>query len=144
MFFLGEYAGLFIMSVLASAVFLGGYAWPLGQNLGVGFQLVLTLVKSAVLIFLVMWIRATVPRLRIDQLMAYSWKILLPLSLAQVLVNGFVLVYDLPRILLTIFGVIGVIVLVSLTERAIRLPRDRKSTRLNSSHMSESRMPSSA
>ena len=123
MFFLGEYAGLFIMSVLASAVFLGGYAWPLGQNLGVGFQLVLTLVKSAVLIFLVMWIRATVPRLRIDQLMAYSWKILLPLVLVQVLVNGFVLVYGLPLIVLTIAGLAGIGVLVWLTERSVRTPR---------------------
>ena len=123
MFFLGEYASLFIMSVLISALFLGGYEWPFGTQLGIGFQLVLTVVKAAILIFLVIWVRASVPRLRIDQLMGYAWKILLPLSLAQVLVNGFVLVYDLPRILLTIFGVIGVIVLVSLTERAIRLPR---------------------
>ena len=123
MFFLGEYAGLFIMSVLMSAVFLGGYAWPFGQELGLGFQLLLTVVKAGLIIFMVMWIRASVPRLRIDQLMGYSWKILLPLVLVQLVVNGFVLVYGLPLITLTVVGLIGVVVLVRLTERSVQRPR---------------------
>ena len=123
MFFLGEYASLFIMSVLVSAMFLGGYEWPFGTQLGLGYQLVLTVVKASLLIFLVIWVRASMPRLRIDQLMAYSWKILLPLSLVQVLVNGFVLVYDLPWIILTIAGLGGVVFLVWITERAVRRPR---------------------
>jgi NADH-quinone oxidoreductase subunit H len=123
MFFLGEYASLFIMSVLISSLFLGGYEWPFGTQLGIGFQLLLTVIKASMLIFLIIWVRASVPRLRIDQLMGYAWKILLPLSLVQVLVNGFVLVYDLPRVILTVAGIGGIILLVSLTERAIRLPR---------------------
>lgn len=128
MFFLGEYASLFIMSILISALFLGGYAWPFGAELGIGFQLLLTVIKASLLIFLIIWVRASVPRLRIDQLMGYAWKILLPLSLAQVLVNGFVLVYDLPKVILTIAGIGGVVLLVWLTERAIRLPRVTRQT----------------
>ena len=123
MFFLGEYASLFIMSVLMSAVFLGGYVWPFGEQFGLGLQVLLTVVKASVLVFLVIWVRASVPRLRVDQLMAYSWKILLPLTLVQVLVNGFVLVYDLPWIVLTIVGLAGVGFLFWITERAVRAPR---------------------
>ena len=123
MFFLGEYAGLFITGVFVSAMFLGGYAWPFGLQLGIGFQLLLTAVKASLLIFLVIWIRGSMPRLRIDQLMGYSWKVLLPLALAQVVVNGFVLVYGLPRIVLTIVGLAGVVFLVWVTERAVRRPR---------------------
>lgn len=130
MFFLGEYASLFVMSILISGLFLGGYAWPFGLEVGLPLQLLLTVVKSAIMIFLVIWVRASVPRLRIDQLMGYAWKVLLPLSLVQVLVNGLVLVYDLPRIVLTIAGIIGVWVLVSLTERAIQLPRVNRQTAL--------------
>ena len=123
MFFLGEYASLFIMSVLISALFLGGYVWPFGMELGIGFQLLLTVIKAALLIFLIIWVRASVPRLRIDQLMGYAWKILLPLSLAQILVNGFVLAYGLPLIVLTGFGILGLFALVWLTERAVSRPR---------------------
>jgi NADH-quinone oxidoreductase subunit H len=50
-------------------------------------------VKSFFLILTMMWISATFPRLRIDQLMAFCWKILLPFGFLQVLVNGIVLVY---------------------------------------------------
>jgi len=126
MFMLGEYASLWILSVLTAAVFLGGYSWPFGEDLGKGYQLVLMAVKSGVFIFLVFWVRASIPRLRIDQLMSYSWKILLPLSLLQVLVVGFVQVYGLPDIVLTVAGLAGLVALVSITGRAVasnrRLP----------------------
>lgn len=123
MFMLGEYASLWILSVLTAAVFLGGYSWPFGEDLGKGYQLVLMAVKSGIFIFLVFWVRASIPRLRIDQLMSYSWKILLPLSLLQVLVVGFVQVYELPDIVLTVAGVAGLVALVSITGRAVASSR---------------------
>ncbi len=126
MFMLGEYASLWILSVLTAAVFLGGYSWPFGEDLGKGYQLVLMAAKSGIFIFLVFWVRASIPRLRIDQLMSYSWKVLLPLSLLQVLVVGFVRVYELPDVVLTVAGVLGLVALVSITGRAVasnrRLP----------------------
>src|SRR3546814_16881073 len=92
MFQLGEYAAIFVMSIVFSSIFLGGYVWPFGDEVGVGLQLALTGAKAMLFFFVLVWIRVSVPRLRIDQLMGYSWKVLLPLTLAQVLINGLVLV----------------------------------------------------
>ena len=119
-FFLAEYAALFIMALIFAAVFMGGWAWPLGEEFGRGWQILLVTVKASLFIFLVFWIRASVPRLRIDQLMAFSWKILLPLTLVQILINGAVLVYDGPLWILTITGLVGIVVLVRLIERSVQ------------------------
>ena len=81
--------------------------------------------KAGLFIFMVFWVRASVPRLRIDQLMSFTWKILLPLMFAQVLINGLVLVYDWPEIVLTVTGLVGVLVLVMAVDRAVRHPRPR-------------------
>lgn len=104
LFFLAEYAGLFIMSVLISAIFLGGYTSPfhnyvlvilfknivnnpLLMNLFTNLEQVFWLfTKTYSVIFLIIWIRATLPRLRADQLMAFSWKFLLPLSLINLVI----------------------------------------------------------
>ena len=123
MFFLAEYAALFIASLVFSAVFLGGYLWPFGEELGVGWQALLTTIKGGLFFFLVVWIRISVPRLRIDQLMAYSWKILLPLTLVQLLVNGLVMVYGWSDFVLLVAGLIGVAALVRLTARSVERPR---------------------
>jgi NADH-quinone oxidoreductase subunit H len=90
---LGEYAALFGLSVLGSLLFFGGWDWPFGQQAGWGLQLVLTAGKTMFMILVFMWIGATFPRLRIDQLMAFCWKILLPFSFLQVAANAIVLVY---------------------------------------------------
>jgi len=124
-FFLAEYAALFIMSLIFAAVFLGGWAWPLGEEWGRGWQLVLVSVKAGTFMFFVFWVRASVPRLRIDQLMSFSWKILLPLMLVQVLINGAVLVYGGSLWILTIAGLVGVGVLAKLVGDAVSQPRPK-------------------
>ena len=93
MFFLAEYTALFLLVLLASSLFLGGWNWPFGADVGLGLQIVLTLVKTSVMIVLVMASRALFPRLRIDQLMAFSWKVLLPFAIVQVIANGIILAY---------------------------------------------------
>ena len=93
MFFLAEYTALFLMVLLASSLFLGGWNWPFGADVGLGLQIVLTLVKTSVMIVLVIGSRALFPRLRIDQLMAFSWKVLLPFAIVQVIANGIILAY---------------------------------------------------
>jgi len=93
MFFLAEYTALFLMVLLASSLFLGGWNWPFGADVGLGLQIVLTLVKTSVMIVLVIGSRALFPRLRIDQLMAISWKVLLPFAIVQVIANGVILAY---------------------------------------------------
>ncbi len=86
-YYLAEYLNLFVISGLASAVFLGGWA-PI--NIGVeGFDSLMNLIPGVVwffgktffLVFVLMWVRWTFPRLRIDQILKLEWKYLMPLSL---------------------------------------------------------------
>lgn len=129
MFFLAEYASLFIMALIGSAVFLGGWAWPLGEEWGRGWQFVLTGVKAGAIIFSVFWVRSTMPRLRIDQLMTFSWKVLLPVSFVQIMVNGAILVYEpdiaVGQVLLGISSVIGLLFVFWVINRSVTRPRTR-------------------
>ncbi len=140
MFFLAEYAGLFTMALIASAVFLGGWAWPLGERFndewyGIWWQLSLVGAKAGMLIFVIFWIRSTLPRLRVDQLMGFSWKVLLPLTFVQILVNGLFLVYewtiDIGNVTITTEafllppGFLGVAALFLIIDRSVSRPRPR-------------------
>ncbi|HEY7924607.1 MAG TPA: NADH-quinone oxidoreductase subunit NuoH [Vicinamibacteria bacterium] len=91
LFFLAEYTEMFVVSAVASVLFLGGYLAPHPwlQQLG-PFSLgwFWLWFKAWVLVFVMMWLRWTVPRARVDQLMYIAWKVLLPISLALVLVVG--------------------------------------------------------
>jgi len=117
MFMLSEYAAMWGFSIFGAVIFLGGWQFPMGQDWGWGWQLALTMGKSLAFIFVMLWVRATVPRLRIDQLMSFCWKVLLPMSLLQILANGFILVYDGPYWLLTLTSSLGAAVLVAIIMR---------------------------
>ncbi len=82
MFFVGEYLGVTLMSAMITTLFLGGWLGPVLP------PIVWFLLKVAALIFLYILIRGALPRPRIDQLMGLAWKILLPLSLLNLLVTG--------------------------------------------------------
>ena len=126
MFQLTEYASMWGFSVFGSVVFLGGWAFPFGEEWGWGWQLALTLAKSIAWIMAIFWIRTTVPRLRIDQLMSFCWKVLLPLSIVQLLANGFILVYDWPQELLTATSGAGAVALiVIIITRTARRPKNK-------------------
>lgn len=112
MFFLAEYTALFLMVMLASSIFLGGWNWPFGADVGLGLQIVLTLVKTSVMIVLIIGSRALFPRLRIDQLMAFSWKVLLPFAIVQVIANGIILAYGGPD---WVVGLVSFALLVALS-----------------------------
>lgn len=81
-FFLTEYASLLSSSAIAATLFLGGWSGPFLP------PFVWFLLKTYVFVFIAMWIRFTLPRLRVDQLMNLSWKLLLPVALLNVLVTG--------------------------------------------------------
>jgi NADH-quinone oxidoreductase subunit H len=96
MFFMAEYTEMFVISAVTSVLFLGGFhaPHPLLQSLAlVGFPSVglgafwLT-AKAGSLMFVMMWLRWTLPRLRVDQLMYVAWKVLLPISLVLVVATG--------------------------------------------------------
>ena len=129
MFFLAEYAGLFILALIGAAVFLGGWAWPLGEEAGFWLQAPLTAGKALLLIFTVFWVRATVPRMRIDQLMGFSWKVLLPISFALILVNGLVLVYGWADVWLLAANLAGLAALYLIVDRGITRRRERPRAR---------------
>ncbi|MCH8064252.1 MAG: NADH-quinone oxidoreductase subunit NuoH [Chloroflexi bacterium] len=121
MFFLASYTGLIVYSMLGALVFLGGWDWPLGRELGLWWQLVLIVAKTGFLILLFMWIRFAMPRLRIDQLMSYCWKVLIPLAFLQIFLNGLVLVYDWPDIMLLITSGAGLLLAGYVIDRAVRV-----------------------
>jgi NADH-quinone oxidoreductase subunit H len=87
LFFLGEYIGLFAISGMAITLFLGGWHSPVGflewvPSYGWFF------IKLFGLIALFIWVRGTLPRLRIDQLMNFAWKFMLPMALVNILTAG--------------------------------------------------------
>lgn len=123
MFQLTEYASMWGWSVFGAVVFLGGWAWPFGVDAHWSVQLATTMVKSLAFIILIFWVRTTVPRLRIDQLMSFCWKVLLPMSLVQMLMNGFILIYDWPQELLALTSAAGAAALVAIIiRRAMKRP----------------------
>jgi NADH-quinone oxidoreductase subunit H len=90
LFFVAEYAGMFIMSALAVVCFLGGWRGPDFWIFSYVPKVVWFLLKVYALIFLYYWLRATVPRYRYDQLMGLGWKLFIPLTLANIAVTGIV------------------------------------------------------
>ncbi len=121
MFQLTSYVNMYVYSLLAAIVFLGGWEWPFGRDVGWGYQLLLINVKMALFIVFYLWVRATFPRLRVDQLMSYAWKVLIPFALVQIFLNGLVLVYDLPDVALLITSGLGAAALVTLVYQSVRV-----------------------
>ncbi len=90
MFFLAEYINMVTVSALAVTLFLGGWAPPPGLShvhwLATGwFPMVWFLIKVLCFIFLFVWLRGTLPRMRYDQFMKLGWKVLIPISLLWIL-----------------------------------------------------------
>jgi len=91
MFFLAEYINMVTVSALATTLFLGGYLapWPLslwdGANSG-WLPVLWWIIKVQLFIFLFIWLRATLPRLRYDQFMKFGWKVLIPVALIWIVV----------------------------------------------------------
>ncbi|MCF8010700.1 MAG: NADH-quinone oxidoreductase subunit NuoH [Clostridiales bacterium] len=86
MFFLAEYANIMIASAMTTVLFLGGWLAPFGLTFIPSW--LWFFVKMYVVIFVFMWLRWTYPRVRIDQLLGFGWKVLVPLSLANIFVTG--------------------------------------------------------
>ncbi|UCD36615.1 MAG: NADH-quinone oxidoreductase subunit NuoH [Nitrospiraceae bacterium] len=90
LFFMAEYAGMFVMSGLAATCFLGGWSGPQIPFMGTMSGLIWFLMKLYMFIFIYFWIRATLPRYRYDQLMGLGWKIFIPLALLNIVITGLV------------------------------------------------------
>jgi NADH-quinone oxidoreductase subunit H len=84
MFMLAEYISVFAVSTIGVSMFLGGWRGPLLPGW------VWFLLKTYAMVFVIMWLRGTLPRIRVDQLMNFAWKVLVPLALANLLLAGLV------------------------------------------------------
>lgn len=121
MFFLAEYINMVTVSALATTLFLGGYLapWPLslweGANSG-WWPVLWWLIKVQLFIFLFIWLRGTLPRLRYDQFMKFGWKVLIPVALVWILVVSIARLFrsdvGLTNTELLVFGAITIAVLL--------------------------------
>lgn len=83
-FFLGEYINILAICSIATTFFLGGWLGPFD------LPVIWFVVKVAILVFFFIWVRATMPRFRYDQLMTFGWKVLMPLAIVNVIIISFI------------------------------------------------------
>ena len=101
-FFLGEYANMILIAALTTVLFLGGWlspfhGWPvLGPLFDWVPGMVWLFAKTAFVGFFFLWLRATFPRYRYDQIMRLGWKVFIPITIVWILVVGLAVVYELP------------------------------------------------
>ena len=91
LFFMAEYIKMIAVSAISAALFLGGYLGP-GVIQYPWLGPVYFFIKILALLFVMIWVRATLPRFRYDRLMAFGWKILLPVALANVFLIALLIV----------------------------------------------------
>jgi len=89
---LAEFINMFAVSAIGATLFLGGWQEPFGISWLFGFRIlpgiVWFMLKSYALVFVMIWLRGTLPRLRVDQLMNFAWKVLVPLALINLVLAG--------------------------------------------------------
>jgi len=90
-FFLAEYANMIMISALMSVMFLGGWLSPIA---GVGDGIWWFVGKTVAMLFVFLWLRATFPRYRYDQIMRLGWKVFIPITIVWIAVVGFAIWFD--------------------------------------------------
>ena len=115
-FFLAEYINTFAIAALATLLFLGGWLGPVLPGV------VWFLIKVYALVLVVFWVRGTFPRLRIDQLMAFAWKVMVPLAFYTIVITAVYLFYDWPAWTLTLMSLVGLAVVGYLIYRKMMAP----------------------
>jgi NADH-quinone oxidoreductase subunit H len=132
-FMLAEYVNMTTVSALATTLFLGGWQAPLPFSLWDGFNtgwwpLVWFIAKVWGFLFLFMWLRATLPRLRYDQFMALGWKVLIPISLGWIMTVAIVRTFEVKghegwAVLLSTIGAFVAVILLAYMWRTLRRRR---------------------
>ena len=88
LYFLGEYISMIVISLFAATLFLGGTSGP-GADSWWGLGIMWLVLKVMAFLFFYIWLRATLPRFRFDQLMGLAWKVLLPLAILNIVLTAF-------------------------------------------------------
>jgi NADH-quinone oxidoreductase subunit H len=91
-YYFAEYLNVVVVAGITTTVFLGGWLLPFGLDPPGWVDPLVVLAKMSLVTFLFIWVRATLPRLRYDQLMSFGWKVLLPLATLNALVTAIVVV----------------------------------------------------
>ncbi|ASJ72311.1 NADH-quinone oxidoreductase subunit NuoH [Granulosicoccus antarcticus] len=91
LFFLAEYANMIMIAALTAILFLGGWMSPID---GVGDGIHWFLIKTAAMLFMFLWLRATFPRYRYDQIMRLGWKVFIPVTIVWIAVVGFAIYFE--------------------------------------------------
>lgn len=92
-FFLAEYANMILIAMLTSLMFFGGWLSPIPEL--VGDSIVWLFLKAGFFMFLFLWFRATFPRYRYDQIMRLGWKVLIPVTIVWIAVEGVMVYFNL-------------------------------------------------
>ena len=125
LFQMAEYINMITASSVLATLFLGG--WTLGALDGIlGAPFIWFGIKVAFFLFVFIWLRATLPRIRYDQLMRFGWQVLLPLSVLNALVTAVVIAFDLPWWVSGLAGL--VILLIASAIYYLRLRARRRTT----------------
>jgi NADH-quinone oxidoreductase subunit H len=101
-FFLAEYANMILVSALCAVMFMGGWlspfqGWPvLGPLFDWVPGFIWLVLKTGFFMFLIIWLRATLPRYRYDQIMRLGWKVFIPITIVWIAVVGLAVVYHVP------------------------------------------------
>jgi len=91
LFFLAEYANMIMIAALAAIMFLGGWLSPID---GLADGIHWFLIKTAAMLFVFLWLRATFPRYRYDQIMRLGWKVFIPITIIWIAVVGFAIYFE--------------------------------------------------
>ena len=110
---MAEYTNMIVVSSILTTLFLGG--WTLGGLEKIPFlSIVFYGIKVGIFLFIFIWLRATLPRVRYDQLMRFGWQVLLPLAVLNLLVTATAIVLDWPWWSTGIFGLAVLVIVGSI------------------------------
>ena len=118
-FFLAEYINTFAIAALVVLLFFGGWSGPW---LSGDWAIIWFLFKVYLVIMVIFWVRGTFPRLRIDQLMAFAWKVMVPLSFLSVVMTAVYLFYGWPAWTLTAMSSAGLLIVGFLIYKRMTAP----------------------
>ena len=144
-FFLAEYVNTFTVAAITTLLFLGGWRWPampFDGALHSALSALWFMAKTYAVILLIIWIRGTYPRLRIDQLMAFGWKLLVPLSFINIAVTGAVLFYGWPLWSLTLISLVLLAVTFYIIFRRPGTRTHRMTVTVHPAHTARTAAPS--
>jgi NADH-quinone oxidoreductase subunit H len=126
LFQMAEYINMITVSSVMATLFFGG--WTLGALDGIlGAPFIWYLLKVGVFLFIFIWLRATLPRIRYDQLMRFGWQVLLPLAVLNLLFTAALIAFDWPWVYGLIFGLVVIAIGAIISYRQIR--KGRRATR---------------